>query len=81
MFGKSHGWDRIDCGEAEAALITADLWELVRKLGRRRTYIISTKRTTSGEELKERNGLEGLRLGGRDIIAPYPRRSEGQRCS
>ena len=41
-----------------------------RKLSGKRTYINTIKRITSGDELKQRNGLGGLRA--RGMRSPYP---------
>ena len=41
-----------------------------RKLSGKRTYIITTRRITSGDELKQRNGLAGLR--GRGMLLACP---------
>jgi hypothetical protein len=40
-----------------------------RKLSGKRTYIITTRRITSGDELKRRNGLGGLARDLRGIAA------------
>ena len=44
-----------------------------RKLSGKRTYIITTRRITSGDELKRRNGLGALALDLRIIGVSYQR--------
>ena len=43
----------------------------LRKLSGNRTYIMTTKRITSGDELKHRNGLSGFALDLRFVPARY----------